>query len=280
MYCILPSFTHIFASSISRKTLQSPFKINYKMKALKNLTLTLIVTVLTVFAGRSANLDEQIINKSNDSKSNTPTYIKAVKYKGRMIAQVTLPEVTISAERNYKDLTAAIRKGNNLIPLVELQEVVITAEKSGNKYYVKTVAYNGELIPLVDLPEVVITAERINAKVVAILMSNNGAVPVVELPEVIITASCPENKMLSVVTINNQFMAVVNLPVVEISAEKPEAVLTDNADFLETNLQLQASIQGQGSENADIPMYMFEGDLRKLLSLLKSAAVKKMFLYQ
>ncbi|MFI5220338.1 MAG: hypothetical protein ACHQNT_12710 [Bacteroidia bacterium] len=166
------------------------------MKTKITSTLLAAIIVLAAFATTAAILEEPIISNSNSKSVCT----NAIKYNGKIIPQVTLPVVNI-----YGKQTASLKSA---IPVVELPEVVITAQKSNGGYCVRAIEYNGKFIPVINLPYVVIVAPRnivSAANVTAGIPVENfietsvSGLPVmiVYLPQVEITASQPDSKQLA-----------------------------------------------------------------------------------
>ena len=63
------------------------------------------------------------------------------------------------------------------------------ATSSDNGMIVKAIQYEGEIIPSIELPEVVITGERTNTKLTKAIVVDGKVVPMVELEEVVIRPS-------------------------------------------------------------------------------------------
>jgi hypothetical protein len=235
MSCILPSFAYIFASSNEYSlNLIKQNKIPDKMRTLKNLSLTFLAIVLTSFLSSAVIFTEEGYHKNNSSvkpspeKSNRKFFHTAL-YKGRMIPSVDLPVVTIAADRSSKNIVEVTRRGNSLIAVVNLPEIVIPGERKTSDHKLKTIAGKNGVIPVVDLTEVVIVADRINASDSFTWMeANDRGIPVVNLPEVIISADFPEYNKIATVLYKGHFIPVVNLHEVEITAEKPVSLVALN----------------------------------------------------
>lgn len=245
------------------------------MRTLKNFTLTLSMIVLTVLVTNAAVLGEENQRRANVSKNTTACtqvkYTHAVIKNGAAMPMVTLPVVNIVGARSESKMALAVRQGNNLMPVVNLPEVVITAEKTNNSVCIQSIVYNGTVIPMVNLPEVEISAERINGHMVALVKSHDALIPMVELPEVEITASLPESNMLPTVLYNGNRIALVNLPVVEISAQRMETILADNMDKGSENAK-------NVSDNFRAFMSQTDGKLSKVGFMLLKNSVKKLFI--
>lgn len=245
------------------------------MRTLKNSILTLSMMVLAVLVTNAAVLGEENQRRGNTSKNTTATarvnYTRAILKNGTAMPLVTLPVVNIVGARSEAKIARLVRQGHNLMPVVNLPEVVITAEKTNNSVCIQSIVYNGTVIPMVNLPEVEISAERINGHMVALVKSHDALIPMVELPEVEITASLPENNMLPTVLYNGNRIALVNLPVVEISAQRMETILADNMD---TGSEHAKNV----SDNYRAFMSQTDGKLSKVGFMLLKNSVKKLFI--
>lgn len=156
MYCIVQLKTHIFAPQLNNKTLT-------EMKNMLITTAALITLSATIYA---ANLDARFINKDNGENERVisihlPEVIiqdvktgcriqKAVLINGELVIVHYLPAVEITADKpaatelaiNIKEVQlpevhiegfseihyqTAFTDGNQVVPVVQLSEVVITA---------------------------------------------------------------------------------------------------------------------------------------------------------
>ncbi|HKR06162.1 MAG TPA: hypothetical protein VJY62_16110 [Bacteroidia bacterium] len=204
------------------------------MRTLKNLSLTLILILTANALTKGAIFGEENFKKHSSLKKTCVVvhgnghFVHATIHKGKIIPIVMLPVVTISAERNTKNMVQAARKGKTTIAVVDLPEVVITGERKTPGYKLKSLVTKNGITMIMDLPEVVISAERASTHSFAWRKTNENNLPVVTLPEVVISADFPESNKVLAVLYKGNFIAVVNLPVVEITAERPEGLMVSN----------------------------------------------------
>ena len=198
------------------------------MKSLIKCSLLLLIIMLSSVWSHAVIFGSEITSKNSSSDKRIVT--KAILKNGKVIPQVTLPVVTIFAERNTNTIVSAKKKGNSSTPVFDLPEVVITAERKNGIYKIRNIASKNGLMPVVDLPEVVIIAERICNKDVALIKINGDNFPSVTLPEVIIYADFPEDRKVVVVSYNGIYIPVINLPVVEITASKTDNLFVESAN--------------------------------------------------
>jgi len=86
---------------------------------------------------------------------------------------------------------------------------------------VKTVLYKGVIIPLVELEEVIITDTHIQPKWLPTTYINGEWTPSASLPEVEIVASNPGNNHFPSINYQGKSIVIAYLPVVEIAADYP-----------------------------------------------------------
>jgi hypothetical protein len=268
MYCILPSLAYIFASSNLNKSLFiSKLILNpNKMRTLKNLSLTFILIIFVHALSYAVIFGEENFN-TNTTTRKTSSVTKVNRYfvhtalrNCKIIPAVMLPVVTISAERNTKNMVQATRKGKTIIAVVDLPEVVISGEKKTPGYKLKTVASKNGIIPLMNLPEVVIIAERKNSNTFAWQKTNENNIPVVNLSEVIISADFQEYNMVKAVFYKGAYIASVNLPEVVITADKPEkSTASDDEDRNSKNVNFNFSdfVKVEAKANQSLNLVIF-----------------------
>ncbi len=218
------------------------------MRTLKNLSLTLFLIVLTSFATYSAILVKESFS-SNASKKmgcgNTKSkrqFTHATVLNGKIVPQVTLPVVTISAKRNTKNIFSTIQKGKTRIAVVNLPEVLVVSERDKAHCSLNTARIKNERIIVVNLPEVTIVAHRVSQNSFAVLQTNENKVPFVNLPEVIISGDFPEYNKVTAILYKGHYIPSVNLQEVEITASRLENLIADetvqnddlSSDYLES----------------------------------------------
>lgn len=130
-------------------------------------------------------MDSHAMKRSAAKKSIVPG-------KNGIAAVVNLPEVVIYGERLNPKVEARVEE-EEVIPVVWLPEVEISAVKNSDRYQAVYSCDEDGLIPSVQLPEVLITAERNEGHVVVAAWSAGEIIASVSLPEVVIT---PENEPL------------------------------------------------------------------------------------
>jgi hypothetical protein len=211
------------------------------MRTLKNLSLTLLLIVLTSFVTYSAILVTEsfgstpAVKKSSYDVKGKGQFVHATIHNGKVIPRVSLPVVTITAKRNTKNMFATAEKGKSIIAVVNLPEIVITSMKKNTNYKLYAACAKDRNLPVVDLPEVLIVAERMNAGSFTWLKTNKHKIPVVDLPEVIISADLPGYNKVAAVLYKGYYIPVVDLPEVEITAKRPNDLITTNDDNRDVN---------------------------------------------
>lgn len=96
-----------------------------------NISAVAIIVSTSFFAGRIQQNDSELFLSSTDefpteqavTESNVIT--RAIIYEGEIIPSVTLPELTIEADRSTKHLVHATLNNGEIIPYVELPTLSI-----------------------------------------------------------------------------------------------------------------------------------------------------------
>lgn len=125
------------------------------------------------------------------------------------ICLVLVLTVSIAAVHARAGLADLVKYNNEMIPEVNLKEVVIVADKivPVKSMICETVTYEGEIIPSVQLSEVTITPEN----------NQTGSVR----PQ----APATKGIRVPVVMVDGQYIASVEGPEIEITAERPSTSL-------------------------------------------------------
>jgi hypothetical protein len=204
------------------------------MRNLKTLSLTLILVAVANTLTHAAIFGEENISKKASLKKPCEValikrhFVHATLHNGKIIPNVLLPVVTISAERNTKNIIPATETAHAMIGVVDLPEIVVTGKRKTSAHKLRNASGKNGIIPAMDLPEIVISAERIKSNSFAWQEANDNKIPVVNLPEVIISADFPQHDMMTAVIYKGEFIASVYLPEVEITADKPENLIVSN----------------------------------------------------
>jgi hypothetical protein len=229
------------------------------MKTIKNLTLTLLLSVLTILISNGAVLSTEISNNKS-SISNAVTKIKsnqicvkAVIRNGELIPLIQLPEIVIYGEKKSKFLLPAIKNSEGVIPIFELPEVVISVEKINNISTFKTVEYKGKYIRAYDLPEVEVMAEKVNYEI----LSNNI-------------------NMFPAVLYEGHYIASVDLPIIEITTERNENLISENYKQVNSEKQLNLN-ESYRSNNSILVKLRMKGLVTVISVLLLRNEIEKLY---
>jgi hypothetical protein len=203
-------------------------KIPDIMRTLKNLSLTFLAIVLTSFLSSAVIFTEESYHKNNSSVKSSPQksnrkFFHTALYNGRLIPSLDLPVVIIAADRRSKNIVEVTKRGNSLIAVVNLPQVVISSQSKTSDYKLKTILRNHRGVPIVNLPEVIISADFPEYNKIATVLYKGHFIPAVNLPEVVITAEKPVS-LVALSDVNssgeNNDALQVYLPSVEAKTEK------------------------------------------------------------
>ena len=97
-----------------------------------NISIVAVIVSTSFFAGRIQNNDtdlflntEEVLFPTEQTIAETNVITRATMYEGEIIPSVTLPELTVEADRPTKHLVHATLNNGEIIPYVELPTLSI-----------------------------------------------------------------------------------------------------------------------------------------------------------
>lgn len=210
------------------------------MKTPKNLTLTMF-SLLMILKSYGAIFNTEASAESKHKQVCTRTILR----NGELVPFVQLPEIVISGERSGTRILGTTKGFSGRVPVIDLPEVVITDNKIHGTQQYRTAKVGGSVIPVIDLPELVISAEKMFTEI----------------------GSGNENSY-AITFYKGHYIPVVNLPAVEISAEKEEKLFTEEKSSASDDSNKSDTMYSSG--NADISInyvntvYIFRKEFEKV----------------
>jgi hypothetical protein len=193
-------------------------KQNYKMKTLKNLTSLMLMLSFFTCGIAAVAIPEN---------GNGGQVVKAVLYQGELIPVVDLPEVEISASRSSSTLLPAYYINGTMVAMANLPVVEITAERMTSSK-MRAVQINGETLAVVNLPLIEIVSDLPANGLIALNVRNETKdfIPTVNLPMVEIRASAGKEAFAKTVYTEAGIVPVIYLPEVEIVSTRAAIVIS------------------------------------------------------